>query len=284
MAFFTNQASLTYRNITRNSNIATGQIIESLTVSKTAVTDSYTEGDSVTYVISIVNTAATPQTGVVITDNLGAYIVGAATIYPLNYVENSVKYYSNGIMQQTPTVTDGPPLLISGITVPAGGNATVIYEATVNGFAPLSVGSSIVNTASVTGSGAATPITASETIFARSTSDLTISKSISPEVVSPNEEVTYTFVIQNTGNAPVTATDNTVVNDTFNPLLTDITVTYNSQVWSEGVNYTYDETSGAFSTVAGEITVPGATYTQDPTTGTITTTPGVSVITVTGTI
>ena len=37
-------------------------------------------------------------------------------------------------------------------------------------------------------------------------------------------------------------------------------------------------------TVAGQITVPAATYTQDPTTGVWTITPGVSILTVTGTV
>ena len=42
--------------------------------------------------------------------------------------------------------------------------------------------------------------------------------------------------------------------------------------------------SGEFATVNGVVTVPSATYTQDPTTGAITTTPGVAVLTVTGTV
>lgn len=282
MAIFTNQASLTYRNITRNSNIATGQIIESLSVTKSAVTNDYTEGDSVTYVVSIINSGTDPQTGVGVTDNLGAYTVGANTVYPLDYVNGSVNYYSNGVLQPAPTVTVGPPLQISGITVPAGGNVTIIYETTVNGFAPLSEGSSIINTASVTGGGTTTPISASETIFAQSVSDLTISKSVTPEVVTQNGELTYTFVIQNSGNAPVVVGDNTVINDTFNPILSNISVSYNATAWTEGVNYTYDETTGVFATLPGQITVPAATYTQDPITGEVITTPGFAVVTVTG--
>ena len=281
MAIFTNQASLTYRNITRNSNIATGQIIESLSITNSAVTNSYTEGDNVTYVVSIVNSSTSPRTGVSVTDDLGAYTVGTTTVYPLDYVDTSVKYYSNGILQPAPAVTAGPPLEISGITVPAGGNVTIIYETTVNGFAPLSEGSSVINTASVTG-GTTAPISDSETIFARSVSDLTISKSVTPDVVTENGELTYTFVIQNTGNAPIVAGDNTTINDTFNPVLSNISVTYNSDPWTQGVNYNYDETTGVFSTVPGQITVPGATYTQDPVTGEITTTPGFAVVTVTG--
>ena len=284
MATFTNQASLTYRNITRNSNIATGQILETLSATKSSVTSNYTPGDNITYVISIVNSGNTVQSGVVISDNLGAYVSGSATLTPLTYVEDSVKYYVNGVLQAEPATVAGPPLTVSGITVPAGGNVTVIYETVVNEFAPLTDGSTIVNAATITGTGIATPLTVTETVTARSVSDLTISKSISPETVTENGEVTYTFVIQNTGNAPVTLDDNAVVNDTFNPILSDISVTYNSLPWDENTNYTYKPSTGVFATNPGQITVPAATYTQDPVTGAITTTPGVSVLTVTGTV
>ena len=284
MATFTNQASLTYRNITRNSNIATGQIIETLSASKSSVSSEYSPGDNITYIISIVNAGNVAQTGVVVTDNLGAYTIGSTTVTPLTYVDGSVQYYANGVSQPSPTTVAGPPLSISGITVPAGGNVTIIYEAVVNDFAPLLEGSTIVNEATITGTGLSTPITISETVTARSVSDLTISKSISPEIITENDEVTYTFVIQNTGNTPVTLADNAVVNDTFNPVLSNISVTYNSIPWAETTNYTYNPTTGVFATNAGQITVPAATYTQDSVTGAITTTPGVSVLTVTGTI
>ena len=61
--------------------------------------------------------------------------------------------------------------------------------------------------------------------------------------------------------------DNLVVTDNFDPILNPISVTYNGTAWAEGINYTYDETTGQFATTAGQITVPAATYTQDPATG-----------------
>lgn len=61
-------------------------------------------------------------------------------------------------------------------------------------------------------------------------------------------------------------------------------MTLDGATLAEGTGYTYDAVSGAFSTVAGVVTVPEATYTQDPATGTVTTTPGVAVLTVTGTV
>ena len=46
----------------------------------------------------------------------------------------------------------------------------------------------------------------------------------------------------------------------------------------------YNQTTGVFTTLGGTITVPAATYTQDPVTGEVTVTPGVSVLTITGTV
>ena len=102
--------------------------------------------------------------------------------------------------------------------------------------------------------------------------------------MADNGQVTYTFLIQNSGNEALVATDNAVVTDTFDPILTDLTVTLNGAVLTPGTGYTYDETTGQFATVPSIITVPAATFTQDPATGAYTRTPGLATLTVTGTI
>jgi hypothetical protein len=91
-------------------------------------------------------------------------------------------------------------------------------------------------------------------------------------------------VIQNTGNEPVVATDNAAITDTFDPILTDLAVTFNGAAWTAGVDYNYNQTTGLFTTVPGNILVPAATCTQDPVTGAYTLTPGIATLTVTGTI
>ena len=283
MPTFFNQATLSFNDTIINSNITTGELLEVLSVTKTAVTGTYGQGDVVTYVVSIVNTGATAYTGLTITDDLGAYALGDQTLVPLTLLPDSVRYYAGGVLQPAPTVTAGPPLTISPITIPAGSNATIIYSAQVNSFAPLGTDGTINNTVTVSGGGI-TPLTDTETITAEAAPSLTISKSICPPVVTENGQVTYTFVIQNSGNTEVVATDDAIVTDIFTPILSDLTVTYNGTVWTEGTNYTYDEATGTFTTLPGQITVPAATYTQDPDTGVFTIQPGVSVITVTGTV
>ena len=280
MATFFNQATLTYNGNTINSNITTGELVNALTVTKTAVIDTYTQGSEVTYVVSIVNTGDAPITGVAVTDDLGEYDFNGTTLVPLTYVEDSATLFLNGVLQADPAVDAGPPLAISGLTVPAGGVVTLIYVARVNEFAPLDAGSTVVNRVTVTGSCAEE---ATATVTVRSGADLTITKSLCPGTVTCGGTLTYTFVIQNTGNAPVVATDDAVITDTFDPALSDITVTLNGTVLAEGTGYTYDETTGEFATLPGSITVPAATFTQNAD-GTWTVQPGISTLVVTGTV
>ena len=284
MATFFNQATLSYNDTIIDSNIVTGELVEVLSATKTALPSTYESGDSITYVVSIVNAGSNALTDLTVTDNLGAYTFNTQTLVPLTYESGSVRYYSNGVLQPAPTVADTNPLTITGLSVPANGNVLLVYQASVNQFAPLSLESTITNVALISGDGLTTDITVSDTITAASELDLTISKSICPDTVVDNGEITYTFVIQNTGSIPATVADNVVVTDTFNPILNPIAVTYNSTPWTSPANYTYNTTTGLFQTVAGEITVPAATYTQDPTTGQWTIVPGVTVLRVTGTV
>lgn len=283
MAIFTNQATLTYNGNVITSNIATGEIVEVLSATKTAVLDTYEQGSEITYVINIVNSGTTPFTGLTATDNLGEYTFGTTTLTPLDYVSGSVLYYVNGVLQATPAVTSGPPLVINNLTVPADGVATIIYVARANQFAPLGTTDSIINTVVVGGTGI-TNVTATETVTPTSAPRLTITKGLSPTTVTENGQLTYTFTIQNTGNVPIVATDSVIISDTFNPILTDLTVTFNGTTWTPSVNYTYSELTGEFVTAIGQVTVPAATYTQDPTTGVWVIEPGTSVLTITGTV
>jgi len=281
MATFFNQATLTYNGNTINSNVTTGELVNALTVTKTAVIDTYTQGSEVTYVVSIVNTGDAPIAGVTVTDDLGEYDFNGTTLVPLTYVDGSATLFINGALQADPAVAAGPTLVISGLTIPAGGIATLLYVARVNEFAPLDAGRTIVNRAVVTGSCA--DVEATAVITVRAEAELTITKALTPATVTCGGSLTYTFVIQNTGNAPVVATDNAVITDTFDPALRDITVTLNGVVLTEGADYTYNEAAGVFATRPSRITVPAAAFTQNAD-GTWTVQPGVSTLTVSGTV
>lgn len=284
MAIFTNQATLTYNGNTTNSNIAYGEILDVLGVTKTAIEGTYTPDDLVTYVVTIRNTGSNPMNGLTITDDLGGYLYNGTTVYPLTYEADSAALFVDGVPQATPAVTAGPPLVINGISIPANADAVLVYQARANAFADPAAGGTINNTVTVTGNGINAPATAIESVTANSSAMLTINKSISPAQVVDNDRVTYTFVIQNTGNQALVATDNAAISDLFDPVLTALAVSFNGTTWAQGVQYQYNEATGLFTTIPGQITVPAATYFQDPTTGAYTVTPAVATLVVTGTI
>ena len=284
MAIFSNQATLTYNGSSTNSNVVYGEILDVLVATKTAVEGTYTPGQIVTYVVTLRNTGTGVLTGLTVTDDLGGYVFNGTTVYPLTYVDGSAALFTNGVPQTAPAVTAGPPLVFTGISVPAGGDAVLVYQAQANTFADPAPGGTVVNTVTVTGDGLNAPVTATETVDAAVDAALTISKSVTPAQVVDNDRITYTFVIQNSGNQPVVATDNASVSDTFDPILTALSVTFDGAVWTQGVQYNYNEATGLFTTVPGQILVPAATYVQDPVTGAYTATPGIATLVVTGTV
>ncbi len=286
MATFTNQASATYNGNVINSNVVTGEINEILSVTKAALNECYYANDGGTaYVITLTNSGTTPIAGVTVTDNLGAYTQGTQTLIPLTYDNDTTRYFINGVLQQTtPTITSSTTSLVfSDITIPADSNAMIIYRASANEFAPLAAGSTITNTATVTGTGVINDATASAALGVCPGARLEITKAVSPVVVDDNGELTYTLTLLNYGNTAITTADDLTVSDQLDPVLNITSVRYNNTTtWTNPANYTYN--TGLFQTVANQIEVPAATNTQDIATGVWTTTPGTATITITGTV
>lgn len=285
MATFYNQATLSYGGNVVSSNTTEAELLAGLTITKTAVTDSYTAGGNIVYLVTLTNLGGSAYTDLTVTDDLGAYTLpGGGTAVPLDYVTGSLLYYLDGVLQPTPTVSAVGDLEIGGINLPAGGTATLVYETVANEFAPIAAGSTITNTASTNGGVGVGVITDTATVGIKATAQLTIAKAVCPAVISDNDTVTYTVIVQNLGNTPVIATDGVIISDVFNPVLTNLAVDLDGVALVLGTGYTYNQTTGEFATVDGIVTVPAATYTQDPTTGAVTTVPGVTVLTVSGTV
>ena len=280
---FTNVATLSYNGTQILSNVAVGMIEGMLSVSKYAVNETYSDGDTMTYVVSIVNNSDTAVTGLTVTDDLGAYPFSTGTVQPLTYVAQSLQYYQNGVLQPDPAVSVTDGLVLSDIAVPAGGNTTLVYAAQVNAYAPLETGGTITNTVTVD-SAAITAATAEESVAVTNEAQLSVIKSVTPIPVSENGELTYTFQLLNSGNTAVLDTENAAVTDTFDPVLNNISVTLDGTALTEGVDYTYDEATGVFTTANGVLAIPAATYTQDTSTGEWSMTPGSVTLAVTGKI
>ncbi len=284
MAVITNIATLTYSGGTVNSNVTQGELLTTLSVTKTATSATYVPGERIVYAINLVNTGTAALTNLTVSDDLGAFDFNGTTLTPLTYVPGSVRYFVNGTPETAGAVTAGPPLTVSGVTVPAGGNITLLYTAIPNAYAPLAEGSTITNGVTVTGGGISCPASASETVSVRVAPLLSIAKAMSPSVVTENGELTYTLTVSNNGNADAVATDSIVISDTFDPRLGNITVTLDGVTLTEGTDYTYDEATGAFATTLGTVTVPAAAFTQDPMSGEQIITPGTATLTISGTV
>jgi len=284
MATFRNQATLSYGGITTTSNVVVGEITQTLAAEKHAPRETFTPGENITYIVSLTNGGTTPFTNLTVSDDLGGYTFGGGTAYPLAYVPGSAALYVDGVLTETVTVTPGPPLTFSGINVPAGGNAVLVYEATATAYADPTGEDGVTNTATVTGGGISTPLTADETVRGTSGVNLSITKALFPVPVAENGRLSYTFTIENTGTRPTVATDNVTVTDVFDPILTDIIVTLNGEVLTAVTDYTYNESTGIFTTRPGVITVPAATTFRDPVTGAFVLTPGTVTLVVSGTV
>ena len=283
MATFTNRATLSYGGRTVDSNTVTGTFLQTLSITKTALSNTYTAGDTVTYAVTLINAGTAPLTGLTLTDNLGAFDFNGTTLYPLALVPGAILYYVDGVLQPELTPTQTQPLVLQGITVPAGGNAIIVYETEITDVAPLGVNARIINTATVSGGCLLEPLSDSETVTTADEPLLTITKALSPVFVPENGTLTYTFVIQIFGNTAAVATDDVVVTDNFDPILENLTVTLDGTVLAEGTGYTYNAATGAFSSAPSVITVPAATFARNAD-GTIAVTPGEAVLTVSGTI
>ncbi len=284
MPAFYNQASLFYNNQTVLSNVVQGELVESLSAAKTAVNPAYQVGEPVTYAVSLVNAGNSAYTALTLTDDLGAYPFGGGTVAPLEYVEGSLRLFINGVLQPTPAISDARPLTVTGINLPAGSSAILLYQATVTPFAPPSGQAGIINNAVITGAQLSAPLTATEQLLPTPGASLSILKSVNPTTVVDNEPLTYTLTILNSGSEAIVATDNVIVSDTFDPILQLQSVSLNGVLLTEGVDYTYNELTGAFTTLPGAITVPAGTAVRNPVTGVWTVTPGIAELTITGTI
>lgn len=282
MPAFYNQASLSYNNQTVLSNRVQGELVEVLSAAKTAISPAYRVGDNVAYAISLINAGVSAYSPLTLTDDLGAYPLSGGMATPLEYVEGSLRLFVDGVLQPTPVITDTQPLTVTGISLPQSSSAVLLYEATVTPFAPPGGDLGIINNAVITGAQLSTPIRVTEQLLPATGASLSILKAVSPTVVVENEPLTYTLSILNNGNEAIVATDDVVVNDTFDPVLQLQSVSLNGVMLTEGVQYTYNSMTGAFATLPGAITVPAATIERDPVTGAWTVIPGVTELTITG--
>lgn len=289
-----NQAQLSYNGITTKSNITKGEIVAVISATKAALFDSYRSDDIVTILLNITNSGTTAFNNLTIYEDLRRYSYTppvepgepdppAITLFPLTYIDNSMRHFQKSVQMINPTVTRTPAgLTITGVNLPPETTSLLLFQAKINEYAKLDIADTILSTSTIDSADLTNPITAAVTLNTHDAPFLTIVKNICPEKVAENGTVTYTFTISNYGNTAADVSSNAVVKDTFTPPLLNPTFMYNgSQI--PDASFSYNEESGVFETVPGLINIPAATFTQDKN-GVVSITPGERIISASGTI
>lgn len=287
MATIENFATVSYTSggvsETKISNLAEIGLESAVTLSKNALGEVYGENSVVTYIITVSNTSQSTVNNLVITDDLGSFVFGTFEVTPLTYNEPSLLLINgqDSSAQLNVDSASANQVVFSFPTLAAGATANIIYKASTNDYAPLSLGSTIVNTVTLESSSDCAEGSASETISVSEGANVSVFKQMSPNPVVCGDTVTYTVRIYNYGNIPA---ENVTLTDNFDPAPTNITVSRDG-VLLEGTAYSY--VNGTLSVPAGggeNVTVPAATFTNDPQTGAVIVTPGLVEYVITGTI
>ena len=287
MATIENFATVSYTSggitETKVSNLAEIGLESAINFTKTTLGDSYAEDEAITYILSMTNTSASAINNVSVTDNLGTFVFGTLELTPLSYAPPALLLINGQDVSGQLSVDSTSPatLLFSFASLPAGATANIVYRASVNEYAPLELGASIENTATLTSDSDCADGTASATVNAIAAANVSVFKQMSPNPVVCGDTVTYTIRIYNYGNIDA---ENVILSDTFNPAPDNITVSRNGVLLSES-DYTYaNGTLTVPSTATNPVTVPAATFVRDANTGILTVTPGTVEYIITGTI
>ena len=80
MASFFNQATLVFGGRRSNSNVTESEIVDTLSLTKTAISQNYSSETGIVYYVRIENNGPSNATGIILTDSLGAYDLSGSTL------------------------------------------------------------------------------------------------------------------------------------------------------------------------------------------------------------
>ena len=285
-----NTASLTFEYGSQkgfvSSNVAVTTLQEALTVSQTSLGDTYFQNSDIPFIVNINNNNTERIKNVKMQSNLGSYSLGQgicdSSFTPLSYVGPSSLYIGGIFHSNLEPKISADKIIFSIPSIPERSNALLIYKTSTNQFSPLTSGSTITNTITVSSRALASSLTSSASVKVRDEADIRIIKNMCPNPVSAGDTITYSFSLYNYGNVEAT---NVTLNDTFSPAPTGISVNLNSQeLASDEFSYVNGTlTVPSYSAGLG-ISIPAAKFIQDNITGLISIEPGITTITATGKI
>ncbi len=212
-----NSANITYRYGTTtdaaSSNLVTTTLADnySLKAEKTTHNTNWRPSENLTFVIRVENDGSESLYAVSVQDNLGG-----DTTRPLTYIAGSARMLRNDVLTGVTPTSVAPLTLVIPETLAPGEVVVFSYVAKVIGDIDSAV-TEITNEATIVGHEASTSgptITVepapSITIPKADYADVRIEKMVDKDTIKVGEKLTYTFRLENYGNAEAT---NIVIND-----------------------------------------------------------------------
>ena len=255
MPTINNQANLAYQynssSSQTSSNIVETTVLDpySITASKKALTSTYRDDSTITYVTTVKNNGSGNLYNITLTDDLGNNA--------LDLVGTSLYLYRNN--QLTPLIASSyNPLTIEldGL-FEVGEEILIIYNALINDKDV----QSITNTQSIsansgTSTGTIIQVTPdpSATITKEQYASLNIIKSASQQSIMSGDDLTYSFTISNTGNI---IAENVVLTDVLPSSFTINSITLDNN----GTIVNYDPSQYDLNTTTNLLTLPNASGT-----------------------
>lgn len=284
----TNRATVNYNSGSATavaySNTTSTVLNGRLSIIKTSLSSAYRIGEELTYIVTVTNNGNDVARNVNVIDDLGTFNENQNDITPLDYV-GMAQLFINGKFSSLLDATVGNDSVIFEIeSIPARGNAQIIYRTRVNEFACFSIGATVTNTACAEfDCSCPCEETACDsfTVTVDEYADLRVTKTACPNPVACGERLGYTIDIYNYGN---TDADEIIITDVFDPALEDISVALNGETLLSD-KYRYVGGVLTISRATGsDITVPAATCSRDAETSRINIIPGKATVAVSGII
>lgn len=282
----TNRAHLTYSygNCVGSaiSNVARTTLHGPMTVSKHSLCECYHGQKCITFIVSITNTSSASLSNVVATDDLGAYSYCECSekAVPLSICCAGALLINGHYVSPIEALPCDEGAYFNVGCLASNDTAVIIYTADVtDGFYPNPC-SGLTNGICVTADGICSPVHACCDISVERYADIRIIKSMSPDPVVCGDSISYNFTIYNYGNADA---ENVVLTDNFSPIPEIRSISINGVIARSS---DYSMNSGELVLpINGNISinVPAATFSMS-TEGTVNVIPGVTVVTVNGTV
>lgn len=278
---FQNQATLSYNNNIVKSNVVSGKITAPYSITKFSSQWTYKLGSEIAYTI-VVENYLDAETPMIVYDDMGLFYIDQTPHMPLTHDMFSTIFIvvtPTGTFQRPAGVITEKDKIGFSIIMPAKSTAFISYVARVNSFADINPQATIKNNATLQVA-PYSQVNSDNIISVRNYSDIRIAKYMPNKQVSVDQPLSYVFVVNNYGNTAVSP----VLSDFIEPNLTDITVSGNGSIWTEGTQYEYDPTTSIMTIPKGSFTLTPATSVQNPATGEWILTPSSFEIAITGTV